>query len=146
MRSGTENVYGIAAFGQAVKEHTSHLKEELAHMEELKSYIIEGLERTGVTVNKPTSSAPHIISVTAMGIRSETLLHFLSSKGIYVSSGSACSSNDTTKKSEALSSFGLNASQADSTVRISLCPQNTKEEADALFAAIGEALSSLARK
>ena len=74
------------------------------------------------------------------------MLHFLSSKGIFVSSGSACSSNDKSKKSEALSSFGLDKNQADSTVRISLCPQNTRDEADLLFAAVKEAKDHLARK
>ena len=145
-RSGTENVYGIAAFGQAVKEHTASMRDEILQMQELKDYIIKGLEELGVAVNKPVSAAPHIISVTAQGIRSETMLHFLSSKGIYVSSGSACSSNDKSKKSEALSAFGLDNNQADSTVRISLCPQNTKEEAEELFKAVREAISSLAKR
>ena len=146
-RSGTENVYGIAAFGQAAKEHYAKLSSECAKMQELKDYIIGGIEGIeGTFVNKPTRSAPHIINVTAPGIRSETMLHFLSSKGIYVSSGSACSSNDTSKKSTALEAFGLSADLADSSVRISLCPDNTREEADRLFIAMGEALSHLARK
>lgn len=147
LRSGTENVYGIAAFGQAVKEHSAHLREELAVMQELKDYIVENAEKIeGIRVNKPTESAPHIINITAMGIRSETLLHFLSAKGIYVSSGSACSSNDTSKKTTALEAFGLSADEADSSVRVSLCPQNTKDEADALICALAEATERLAKK
>lgn len=147
LRSGTENVYGIAAFGQAVREHTASLKEEIFCMQSLRDYIIDGLEaKGGVAVNKPAISAPHIISATFKGIRSETMLHFLSSKNIYVSSGSACSSNDSSKKSTALSAFGLDKDSLDSTIRISLCPTNTKEEADALFTAVDEALKSLARK
>ena len=147
LRSGTENVYGIAAFGQAVKEHSAHLRQELAVMQELKDYIVENAEKIeGIRVNKPLASAPHIINITAMGIRSETLLHFLSSKGIYVSSGSACSSNDTSKKTTALEAFGLSADEADSSVRVSLCPQNTKDEADALISALCEATEKLAKK
>ena len=147
IRSGTENVYGIAAFGQAVKEHAGDLANEREKMQSLKDYIIEGLEKIeGVQVNKPKSSACHIISVTVAGIRSETMLHFLSSKGICVSSGSACSTNDTSKKTTALEAFGLSADQADSTVRVSLCPQNTTAEADALFVAVAEATSHLAKK
>lgn len=146
-RSGTENVYGICAFGQAAREHYARLSDEIATMQELKDYIINGLESIeGVTVNKPVKSAPHIINVTAKGIRSETMLHFLSSLGIYVSSGSACSSNGAHKASPVLIAFGLNSDQADSSVRISLCPDNTRDEADRLFAAIKDALSSLARK
>ena len=147
LRSGTENVYGIAAFGQAVKEHSAHLGAELIQMAEVKEYIIQRLgDIEGVTVNKPKSSAPHIINVTVKGIRSETMLHFLSSKGICVSSGSACSSNDKSKKSGALVAFGLSEDLADSSVRISLCPDNTKEEADILYDSLCEAVSRLARK
>ena len=146
-RSGTENVYGIAAFGQAVKEHCASLSEEIDYMGELKDYIIAGLDSLdGVRVNKPKKSVCHIINVTAEGIRSETLLHFLSSLGIYVSSGSACSSNGAHRASPSLIAFGLSADEADSSVRISLCPQNTKDEADALIDGIKQALSKLARK
>ena len=140
-------MYGIAAFGQAVREHHAAFKDEAAYMQELKEYIITGLEKIeGISVNKPRNSVCHIISVTAEGIRSETMLHFLSSKGICVSSGSACSSNDTSKKTTALEAFGLSADLADSTVRVSLCPQNTRAEADALFVAVAEATSHLAKK
>jgi len=146
-RSGTENVYGIAAFGQAVKEHCEGLNSEIQAMQEVKDYIIAGLDAIdGVRVNKPTNSVCHIINVTVMGIRSETLLHFLSSLGIYVSSGSACSSNEAHKASPSLLAFGISVDEADSSVRVSLCPQNTKEEADALIEGIKEALSKLARK
>ena len=147
IRSGTENVYGIAAFGQAVKEHTADLSGEIAKMQEVKDYIVSGLDAIeGVAVNKPTVSACHIVNVTVRGIRSETLLHFLSSLGIYVSSGSACFSNEAHKVSPPLVAFGLSEDLADSSVRVSLCPQNTKEEADALIDGIGQALSRLARK
>ena len=146
-RSGTENVYGIAAFETAVKEHYALINEEISKMQELKDFITDGLEKiAGVKVNKPQKSAPHIISVTVEGIRSETMLHFLSSKGIYVSSGSACSSNSAHKESPALLSFGLQGGAADSTVRVSLCPDNTKEEAAALFEAVNEGIKSLAKK
>ncbi|MBE6673837.1 MAG: cysteine desulfurase [Ruminococcaceae bacterium] len=146
-RSGTENVYGICAFGQAAREHYARLNDEIAEMQELKNYIISGLEKIdGLQVNKPVKGAPHIINVTANGIRSETMLHFLSSLGIYVSSGSACSSNTTPKASPVLIAFGLSNDRADSSIRISLCPQNTKEDADALFMGIKEAVSRLAKK
>jgi cysteine desulfurase len=147
LRSGTENVYGIVAFGQASSEHYSKLASEIEYMQSVKDYIIEGLKNVGgVSVNLPKSSACHIINLTVKGVRSETLLHFLSSKEIYVSSGSACSSNGAHKSSPSLIAFGLSADEADSSVRVSLCPQNTKEEADKLIEAINEAYIRLAKK
>lgn len=146
-RSGTENVYGIAAFGQAVKEHYANLQGEIAGMQELKDYIVSRLDNVeGVRVNKPHNSVCHIINLAVFGIRSETMLHFLSSLGIYVSSGSACSSNEAHKASPPLVAFGLSEDEADSSIRVSLCPQNTKDEADELIDGIGQALSRLARK
>ena len=146
-RSGTENVYGIAAFGQAAREHYASLSAERAYMQELREYIVSRLESIeGVAVNKPKVSAPHIVSVTVKGIRSETMLHFLSSLGIYVSSGSACSSNDKSKSGAPLVAFGLSRDEADSTVRVSLCPQNTRDEADSLYNGILDATKRLAKK
>ena len=128
-RSGTENVYGIAAFGEAVREHMANMEREISLMDSLRSYIIEGLANSEARVNLPVRHAPHILNITLPGIRSETMLHHLSAKGIYVSSGSACSSHSN-KVSSALKSFGLTDSEADSSIRVSLCPENTKEEAD----------------
>ncbi|MBO5339082.1 MAG: cysteine desulfurase [Clostridia bacterium] len=147
LRSGTENVYSICAFGEAVGEHMEALLEDCEAMSSLKEYIIEGCEKIdGIRVNKPQTSAPHIVNITVKGIRSETLLHFLSSKGIYVSSGSACSSNSQKKISPALVGFGLDKDSIDSSVRISLCPQNTRDEAEMLFDALNEAINKLVRK
>ena len=144
-RSGTENVYGIAAFGEAVREHMANMEREISLMDSLRSYIIEGLANSEARVNLPVRHAPHILNITLPGIRSETMLHHLSAKGIYVSSGSACSSHSN-KVSSALKSFGLTDSEADSSIRVSLCPENTKEEADAFISALSEGLKSLQRK
>ena len=144
-RSGTENVYGIAAFGEAVREHMENMEREISIMRELRSYIVDGIENSEARVNAPTKSAPHIINITLPGIRSETMLHHLSSKGIYVSSGSACSSHSN-KVSSALVSFGLTDSEADSSIRVSLCPENTKEEADIFISALNEGIKALQRK
>lgn len=147
LRSGTENVYSICAFAEAVSEHLEKAPKENEYLLELKNYIIDGIEKIdGVRVNKPEKSAPHIVSITAFGIRSETLLHFLSSKDIYVSSGSACSSNSGKKHSEALLGFGLGSDEIDSTVRISLCADNTKNEADLLFESLALAIDKLVKK
>ena len=147
LRSGTENVYSICAFGEAASEHMAHSQKEIEYMKELQAYIINKLkEIDGIKLNLPKTYAPHIVSVALLGIRSETTLHHLSSKGVYVSSGSACSSNSQKKTSRALSGFGLDVGVIDSTVRISLCPQNTKEEADILIEAIKDAKMKLVKR
>lgn len=146
IRSGTENLYSVCAFAKAVSEHMEN-KDESKALEELRQYIVEGAKKIdGVRVNSPKNSAPHIVSLTVFGIRSETLLHYLSKEEIYVSSGSACASNAPKKSSAALIGFGLDESEADSTVRISLCAQNTREEADKLFLALLNATKALVRR
>ena len=145
LRSGTENVYGICAFGEAVREHTERLNDEIETMRELREYIISHLP-SEIRANLPKKSAPHIINITLPKIKSETALHALSARGIFVSSGSACSSNSAHKASRALVAFGLTEDEADSSLRISLCPQSTKDEADALIEALYEIIKQLARK
>lgn len=145
MRSGTENVYGIVAFGEAVKEHTEKLADEIERMQALREYIITHLP-SGIKAKLPIAHAPHILNITVPKIRSETVLHDLSSKGIYVSSGSACSSNSAHKASRALTAFGASTEDADSSIRISLCPENTVSEADKLIEALSDSMSRLAKK
>ncbi|MBQ8496479.1 MAG: cysteine desulfurase [Clostridia bacterium] len=148
-RSGTENVIGIAGFGAAAKSGASHLAKTLADFSELRAYFIEKYPEylgDGARINEPASktTAPHIISLTVNGFKSETLLHSLSGYGVFVSSGSACSSN-TGHASYVLRSFGLSDNEADSTLRISLGEQNTKEDIDALLSALKESMAKLAR-
>jgi cysteine desulfurase len=146
MRSGTENVPGIAAFGQAVKIGSKNLKERYAKLCEMRSYLIEKLENElpEISITKPETSAAHIINVTLPKIKSETMLHYLSSLGIYVSSGSACSSNGG-HFSSALTAYGRSENEADSSIRISLSHKNEKEELDALVDGLKSGLSRLSR-
>ena len=132
MRSGTENVPAIAGIGQAAKEAYENFDEKIARMTELKDYLIDRVtEIENVTVNskKGSDSAPHVISISFNGVRSEVMLHALEDKGIYVSSGSACSSNKPSV-SATLKGIGLTPEQIDSTVRFSLCYETTKEDID----------------
>lgn len=146
IRSGTENVCAIAAFAEAASEHKASFSEDVSKMTALRDYITDSLlEIDGVSVNLPKQRAPHIISFTTKGVRSETMLHFLSSKGIYVSSGSACSSHSN-KVSRALTAFGLKKDEADSTLRASMGAQNTTEEADEFISAVKEGVSRLAKR
>ena len=145
MRSGTENVPAIAAFGEAVKIGFAALKERYTKMRELREYLIERLsvyEELSMTL--PKNAAPHILNVTLPKIKSETMLHYLSSLGIYVSSGSACSSNGT-HSSSALTAYGRSAAEADTSIRISLSYHNTKEEIEKLEEGLAEGLKKLSR-
>ena len=97
-------------------------------------------------VNVPSCRyAPHIMSLTLPGVRSETMLHFLSRSGVFVSSGSACSSNSG-HKSHVLLSFGLPEKEADSTVRVSFGVQNTEADVENLVNSLATGLTTLARR
>ena len=147
LRSGTENVYGIAGFGQAVSEHLNTLDSEISRMEDVSNYLINILSKNeSIKINLPENKVCHIVNITVNGIRSETLLHYLSSKDIYVSSGSACSSHSKKGRSRALTAFGLSPLDIDSAIRISLNPQNTREEIDILASALIEATNRLAKR
>jgi len=144
MRSGTENVIGIAGFGAAAKEASASLSAFREHSLALREAFLAALPNT-VKVNTPETFAPHIISITLPRLRSETLLHRLSAEGIFVSSGSACASN---KKGSnyVLPAFGLSSDDADSTLRISLSRDTPKE--DLLFTAerIAAAMNELIKR
>ncbi len=132
VRSGTENVPGIAGLGLAAKMIYQNLEMKTALMRELKSYFIEGIskiENTTVHGLTDEQSAPHIISVGFAGIRSEVLLHTLEDKGIYVSSGSACASNHPAI-SGVLKGIGAGKEYLDATIRFSMSEFTTKEEID----------------
>ena len=146
-RSGTENLVGIAGFGAAADRGFKNLAKDVISMRELRAYALEKLSSIDVRVNLPQGeAAPHIINLTLPSIKSETMLHHLSAKGIYVSSGSACSSNSATKKvSRALRGFGFSAFEADCSMRISLSSFNTKEEIDVLLLALDEGIKKLVK-
>ena len=132
MRSGTENVPGIAGIGLAAKTIYTDLDEKVAHMRALKQHFIEGVQKIDHTVIHglyDETSAPHIISLGIAGIRSEVLLHTLEDKGIYVSSGSACASNHPAV-SGVLRSIGAAQEYLDATIRFSMSEFTTKEEID----------------
>ena len=145
LRSGTENVPGIAGLGLAAEEMYRDHKGKVARITELKDYFIDRVqELEGVTVNslKKSAGAPQIASVSFKGVRSEVLLHALEDKGIYVSSGSACSSNHPAI-SGTLRAIGVEKDLLDSTLRFSFGLFNTKEEVDICISALEELLPVL---
>ena len=132
MRSGTENVPAIAGLAVAAEEMYQNLEENRTHLFALRNYFIEEVEKIdGVSVNgkKDMDTAPHIVSVSIEGVRAEVILHTLEDKNIYVSAGSACSSNKPAISST-LQSIGLKKELLDSTVRFSFSIHTTKEELD----------------
>lgn len=147
MRSGTENVPGVAALGEAAAEIYENFDEKIERMYALKEHFVEEVTKMeGVTVNGCTGrdSAPQIVSVSVDGVRSEVMLHTLEEKQIYVSAGSACSSNKPSVSST-LKSIGLPKELLDSTIRFSFCVNTTMEEIDYAIAAMQEAVPRLRR-
>jgi cysteine desulfurase len=132
MRSGTENVPGIAGLSLAAKTIYDNLDKKVEKMRRLKQHFIEGVEKienTTIHGLYDETSAPHIISVGIAGIRSEVLLHALEDKGIYVSSGSACASNHP-QISGVLKGIGARQEFLDATLRFSMSEFTTMEEID----------------
>ena len=132
IRSGTENVPGIAGLGLAAEMIYHDLDVKVALMRDLKSYFLAGiskLEHTTVHGLTDENSAPHIISVGIAGIRSEVLLHTLEEKGIYVSPGPACASNHPAI-SGVLKGIGASKEYLDATLRFSMSEFTTRQEID----------------
>lgn len=146
MRSGTENVPGIAGLGVAAGLiYTPDFEEKVEKLYELRNYFIEQLQKIeGVTINGKTGmeSAPHIVSASFESVRAEVLLHALEDKDIYVSSGSACSSNRP-GLSSTLAAIGLPDKLLDATIRFSFSYDTTKEELDYTLEVLQSVLPSL---
>ena len=147
MRSGTDNVPGIAGLGVAAKMVYTDFDEKVEHMYQLKERLAEGfLKLPDVRLNgmEIREGAPQILSASFLGVRSEVLLHTLEEKGIYVSAGSACSSHKR-KAAGTLSAMGMEAAQRESTLRFSFSEENTFEEVDYALEVIGQVLPMLRR-
>lgn len=141
IRSGTESVPLIAAFGAAVDKFRPTIAERYERVSQLKSHLLGkmgGIEN--VAVNSPSDGSPYVINISAVGKRSEIMLHFLESKGIYVSSGSACSKG---QQSGVLGEFGISGKRADGAVRISITAQTNEEELDEFAEALAEGMTKI---
>lgn len=132
LRSGTENVPGVAGLAKAVELIYASLEQDVEQLYELKQYFVEGLHGLeGLKLNGLTGrdSAPHVVSVSVRGVRSEVLLHALEDKGIYVSAGSACSARKP-QPSATLKAIGVEKELLGSTIRFSFSLFTTREEID----------------
>jgi cysteine desulfurase len=149
-RSGTENVPGIAGLGLAAETMYQNLAENREKLYALKTYFIERIsEIPGAVVNAcdpagVQETAPHIVSVSFSGVRSEVLLHALEESGIYVSSGSACSSNHP-GISSTLTAIGVDKALLDSTLRFSFSVETKREELDQTMEQLKKLVPVLAR-
>ena len=147
MRSGTENVPAIAGLGVAAGRMYNQLEENVAHLYELRDYFIReitGIEQVTVNGRLDHGAAPHIVSVSIEGVRAEVILHALEERGVYVSAGSACSSNKPAV-SRTLKSIGLSDKLLDATVRFSFSVDTTMEEIDYALAVMKELVPMLRR-
>jgi cysteine desulfurase len=170
MRSGTDNVPGISGLAEAAREACQNLEEDTRHLLQLKQQMTEGLqklseqlEQADVSQQKPgkgnqeklppvvinsemgAQSAPHIVSAAFPGVRSEVLLHALEERGIYVSAGSACSSNKKLPVSAVLKELHLRPEILESTLRFSFSRYTTEEEIAYCLQVLGELLPVLRR-
>lgn len=143
LRSGTENVPAIAGMGLAAKLIYEKHEEKTKHLLGLKKRFLEGVTAFP-DVYDNSGEAPHIASVSFVGVRSEVMLHALEDKGIYVSAGSACSSNKP-HVSSVLQAIGLGKDRLESTLRFSFCGTNTAEQVDYAVEVIGGLLPVLRR-
>lgn len=132
LRSGTDNVPGIAGIGCAAELIYDNFEKKTGHIRELKKYLADELvklENVFINGPEPEEAAPHILNVSFIGVRSEVLLHTLEEKEIYVSAGSACSSHKRAA-SASMTAIGVNKERRESAIRFSLCEFTTKEELD----------------
>ncbi len=146
VRSGTENLPGIAGFAAACRVGAARFAENAAAVAALRAELCGRLaDIPEIRLNEPPTHTDGILSLTMPGIRSETVLNFLSQRGICISAGSACANNGHKAVSRALAAYGLPPAEADTTVRVSLSHENTEGEIAVLADALAEAVRNLQR-
>lgn len=140
LRSGTEALPAIVGFGAAAAQ-AAPFAEQQAHYERLRALLCEELQTLPqVRLHLPPQGVPYIVNFSVVGHPSETLVNFLSDKGIYVSAGSACAKGN---RSSVLEAMALPPAEIDSSLRVSFCYRNTEDEVHALVEALREASASL---
>ena len=144
IRPGTENVPGIAGLGLATKICISKSDESTANIKRLKEKLESGISENieNIRINTPTVSAPHILNVSFIGVRSEVVLHSLENSDIYVSSGSACSSHKS-EPSYVLTAIGLDKKSIDGSIRFSLSEFTTDSDIEKTISVLKELIPRL---
>ncbi|MDE6670985.1 MAG: cysteine desulfurase [Ruminococcus sp.] len=140
IRSGTESVPLISAFGTAVEKYSPTINQRFEKVTGLKRHLLEKLsEIDGISINSPENASPYVVNISA-GKRSEIMLHFMEQREIYISSGSACSKG---QQSGVLGQFGITGKSADSALRISMTADTTTEELDLFVATLREGIEKI---
>ena len=141
-RSGTENTAGIAGFGKAIEISAGDFEHRIKTMQEAKGFLAKGLETElkDIVFNTPEDSAPSVLNVSFMGTRGEVLLHTLEQDGIFISTGSACSSNKK-GQSHVLSAMGLKHKEIEGAIRFSFSEFNTIEEMEYVLEKVKKAVT-----
>ena len=141
IRSGTESVPLICSFGAAVEKYGESIEERFEKVSALKRHLLENIsEIDGVSINSPDDGSPYVINISAAGKSSEIMLHYLESRNIYVSSGSACSKG---QQSGVLGEFGIKGKNADSAIRISITAETMKSELDEFVKALRDGIKTI---
>ena len=145
-RSGTENVFGIKQFEYAAEEKFATLKQDYERLQNYRERLWSGLDKEVFTRLSSIEGTPYILSVSAVGLRGEVLLHMLNDKGVIVGTGSACSSNAKTRYSKVVLACGYDEKIADGVLRLSFSHETTEREIEEAIAIINETGRELKRR
>lgn len=129
LRSGTENIFGIKCFEFASTNRYAKLNESFEKVRKLKDIIVSRLDKELFKIISQTQGSPYILTVSAVGLRGETIMHEADDNGLIIGTGSACSSNASKRYSRVILACGFKESVADGVLRLSFSPQNTENEA-----------------
>lgn len=133
LRSGTENVFGIKFMQFAARKRYENIAQTHEKIGKLNSYLRENLDKSLFEIVSGVSgenSSPYILSVCALGVRGETILHEVNDKGLIIGTGSACSSNEKKRYSRVILACGISEERADGVLRISFSPETTQAEVE----------------
>lgn len=128
LRSGTENVFGIKVFEYAAIKKYAKIIENYASVQAIKQKLIDLLDKRLFKIISSNNSSPYILSVVALGVRGEIILHEVNDKGLLIGTGSACSSNEKKRYSRVILACGINEKDADGVLRLSFSSDTTEEE------------------
>lgn len=144
MRSGTENVPGIVGFGEAIRLRQESFIDEHQEIRQLRNYFIKEIEAKveDIKINGEPNGSPYVLNISFNRVRGEVLLHSLEAKGIFVSTGSACSSHKK-EKQYVLKAIGLAEEYKEGTIRISFSKDISKDDVDTAVEAIAQAVTGL---
>ncbi len=137
-RSGTENTFGIMHFVFAAEKKFATLREDFERLRSYREKLWQGLDKDIFVRLSDEECSPYILSVSALGLRGEVLLHMANDKGLIVGTGSACSSNAKTRYSKVILACGYDEKTADGVLRLSFSPQTTEEEIEEAILILNE--------